>query len=149
MAYREVDMREISEVLRRLQRGEPSAAIERVTGRTRKTIGRYKQRARKLGWEPGGEREPDKELAAAVARSVRPVTEDEGGEIGDVAGDPRDLHYHDPRRNFLRIKSPQSPATSRKRHRKRQIAERAPPAGSRRGALSPRASFARFLRPPP
>ena len=78
MAYREVDMWEILEVLRRLHRGEPSAAIERVTGRARKTIRRYKQRARKLGWEPGGEREPDEELAAAVARSVRPVPEDEG-----------------------------------------------------------------------
>ncbi|MBM4419855.1 MAG: hypothetical protein FJ033_16350 [Chloroflexi bacterium] len=78
MAYREVDMWEILEVLRRLQRGEPSAAIERATGRTRKTIRRYKQRARGLGWEPGGEREPDEELAAAVARSVRPVTEDAG-----------------------------------------------------------------------
>ena len=47
-------------------RGEPNAAIERATGRTRKTIRRYKRRARKLGWEPGGEREPDEELAAAV-----------------------------------------------------------------------------------
>jgi len=78
MAYREVDMWEILEVLRRLHRGEPSAAIERATRRTRKTIGRYKQRARKLGWEPGGEREPDEELAASVARSVRPVSDDEG-----------------------------------------------------------------------
>jgi transposase len=78
MAYREVDMWEILEVLRRLQRGEPNAAIERATGRTRKTIRRYKQRARKLGWEPGGQREPDEELAAAVARSLRPVTEVEG-----------------------------------------------------------------------
>lgn len=78
MAYREVDMWEILEVLRRLQRGEPNAAIERATGRTRKTIRRYKQRARKLGWEPEGEREPDEELAAAVAQSLRPVTESEG-----------------------------------------------------------------------
>ena len=38
MAYREVDMWEILEVLRRLQRGETIAAIERATGRTRKTI---------------------------------------------------------------------------------------------------------------
>lgn len=78
MAYREVDMWEILEVLRRLHRGERNAAIERATGRTRKTIRRYKQRARKLGWQPGGEKEPDEELAAAVAQSLRPVTESEG-----------------------------------------------------------------------
>ncbi len=34
MAYREVDMWEILEVLRGLHRGEPKAAIERATGRT-------------------------------------------------------------------------------------------------------------------
>lgn len=78
MAYREVDMWEILEVLRRLHRSEPNQAIERATGRTRKTIRRYRQRARKLGWEPGGDKEPDEELAAAVARSLRPVTESEG-----------------------------------------------------------------------
>jgi hypothetical protein len=78
MAYREVDMWEILEVLRRLHRKEPNAAIERATGRTRKTIRRYKRCARSLGWEPGGEREPDEELAAAVARSVRPVTDSAG-----------------------------------------------------------------------
>jgi transposase len=78
MAYREVDMWEILEVLRRLHRKESNAAIGRATGRTRKTIRRYKRRARELGWEPGGERVPDEELAAAVAQSLRPVTEKEG-----------------------------------------------------------------------
>ena len=78
MAYREVDMWEILEVLRRLHRGERHAAIERATGRTRKTIRRYKQRARKLGWQPGGEKEPDEGLAVAVAQSLRPVTDAEG-----------------------------------------------------------------------
>lgn len=78
MAYREVDMWEILEVLRRLHRKESNAAIERATGRTRKTIRRYKRRARELGWEPGGQREPDEELAAAVAQNLRPVTEKEG-----------------------------------------------------------------------
>jgi transposase len=78
MAYREVDMWEILEVLRRLHRRETNAAIERATGRTRKTIRRYKQRARKLGWQPGGEKEPDEELAVAVGQSLRPVTESEG-----------------------------------------------------------------------
>jgi transposase len=78
MAYREVDMWEILEVLRRLHRKETNAAIERATGRTRKTIRRYKQRARKLGWQPGGEQEPAEELAAAVLQSLRPVTEAAG-----------------------------------------------------------------------
>src|SRR5690554_6912076 len=78
MAYREVDMWEILEVLRRLHRGEPNAAIERATGRTRKTIRRYKRRAGKLGWQPGGEKEPDEDLAARVMQSLRPVTESEG-----------------------------------------------------------------------
>jgi len=78
MAYREVDMWEILEVLRRLHRRESAAAIERATGRTRKTIRRYRQRARKLGWQPGGEKEPDEELAAAVGQSLRPVTEAAG-----------------------------------------------------------------------
>jgi transposase len=78
MAYREVDMWEILEVLRRLHRKESNAAIERATGRTRKTIRRYKRRARQLGWEPSGERAPDEQLAAAVAQSLRPVTEEEG-----------------------------------------------------------------------
>lgn len=78
MAYREVDMWEILEVLRRLQRGETIAAIERATGRTRKTIRRYKRRAGKLGWQPGGEKEPDEELAGKVMQSLRPVTESEG-----------------------------------------------------------------------
>jgi transposase len=78
MAYREVDMWEILEVLRRLHRKESNAAIERATGRTRKTIRRYQRRARQLGWEAGGERAPDEELAAAVAQRLRPVTEEEG-----------------------------------------------------------------------
>ena len=78
MAYREVDMWEILEVLRRLHRGEPNAAIERATGRTRKTIRRYKRRAGTLGWQPGGETDPDEELASKVMQSLRPVTESEG-----------------------------------------------------------------------
>jgi transposase len=78
MAYREVDMWEILEVLRRLHRGESNAAIERATGRTRKTIRRYKQRARRLGWQAGGEKEPDEELAVKVSQSLRPVTASEG-----------------------------------------------------------------------
>ena len=71
MAYREIGMWEILEVLRRVARGERQRAIERVTGHSRTTIRRWLRAARKLGWEPG-QGEPDEALAAAVAQRVRP-----------------------------------------------------------------------------
>lgn len=71
MAYRELGMWEVLDVLRRVHRGEAKASIERVTGRTRKTIRRYLKAAAKVGWEPGS-REPDEALAAAVAQRLRP-----------------------------------------------------------------------------
>jgi transposase len=73
MAYREVGMWEILEVLRRVHRGESQVAIARATGHTRKTIRRYTRTARKRGWTPGGTQEPDEALAQAVARRLRPV----------------------------------------------------------------------------
>ena len=73
MAYREVEMWEILDVLRRVRRGETKAAIRRATGRTRKTVRRYVERARKLGWDPASGAEPDEALAAEVARSLKPV----------------------------------------------------------------------------
>ena len=75
MAYREIGMWEILEVLRRVARGERRRAIERVTGRSRSTIRRWLRVARKLGWEPG-QGEPDESLAVAVAQRVRPVREE-------------------------------------------------------------------------
>jgi transposase len=71
MAYRELGMWEVLDVLQRVHRGEAKAAIERVTGRTRKTIRRYLKAAAKAGWEPGT-REPDEALAARVAQQLRP-----------------------------------------------------------------------------
>jgi len=65
-------MWEILEVLRRVHRGESQAAIERVTGRTRKTVRRYVALARELGWDPTGA-EPDEALARAVVQRLRPV----------------------------------------------------------------------------
>lgn len=73
MAYREVEMWEILDVLRRASRGESKTAIRRATGRTRKTVRRYLERARKLGWEPSSGVEPDEALALEVARSLKPV----------------------------------------------------------------------------
>lgn len=74
MAYREVDMWEILEVLRRFHRGESKAAIKRATGRTRKTVQRYVDKARELGWD--GEAEPDEALAVEVARRLKPVADE-------------------------------------------------------------------------
>jgi transposase len=71
MAYVELGMWEILDVLRRVQRGEAKSAIARVTGRTRPTIRRYLKVAAKLGWEPG-DVEPDEALAARVAQRLRP-----------------------------------------------------------------------------
>ena len=71
MVYREHGMWEVLEVLRRAHRGERRRAIERTTGRSRKTIQRYLKSAAKLGWKPG-EREPDEQLAARVQARLRP-----------------------------------------------------------------------------
>jgi len=73
MAYREVGMWEILEVLRQVHRGESQVVIARATGHTRKTIRRYTRTAHKLGWPPGGTQEPDEALAQAVAKRLRPV----------------------------------------------------------------------------
>lgn len=74
MAYREVDMWEILEVLRRFHRGESKAAIKRATGRTRKTVRRYVDKAREIGWD--SEAEPDEALAVEVARRLKPVADE-------------------------------------------------------------------------
>jgi len=50
MAYREIAMWEILEVLRRVHRGEGQRAIQRGTGHARTTIRRWVERATKLGW---------------------------------------------------------------------------------------------------
>ena len=72
MAYREVGMWEILEVLRRVHRGEPYAAIQRATGHTRKTVRRYVRTARATGWD-AATTEPDEALAATVGQRLKPV----------------------------------------------------------------------------
>jgi transposase len=74
MAYREIGMWEILEVLRRVGRGERQRAIQRVTGHSRSSIRRWVRAARRLGWEPS-RTEPDEALARAVAQRLRPVRE--------------------------------------------------------------------------
>ncbi len=71
MAYREHGMWEVLEVLRKIFRGDSRRAIERTTGRSRKTIGRYVKTAKKLGWDPDHD-EPDEELASGVLERLRP-----------------------------------------------------------------------------
>ncbi len=71
MAYREIGMWEILEVLRRVARGEPQRAIQRATGHSRTTIRRWLRVARRLGWEPG-EGEPDEALAARGGQAGAP-----------------------------------------------------------------------------
>lgn len=71
MTYQEHGMWEVLEVLRRLQRGERKRSIERSTGRSRKTVGRYEDAAKEMGWV-AGQGEPDEKLAAAVVARLRP-----------------------------------------------------------------------------
>jgi len=51
MAYREIAMWEILEVLRRVARGEGHRSIARVTRHSRGTIRRWLRVAGELGWE--------------------------------------------------------------------------------------------------
>lgn len=72
MAFREVDMWEVLQILRRLGRGESKSAIKRACGADRKTIRRYALAAQDLGWTPDLGIEPDEELAARVLAQMRP-----------------------------------------------------------------------------
>jgi len=73
MAYREMGMWEILEVLRWVHRGERQRPIARATGHSRSTIRRYVREAGLAGWLPARGVEPDEALASAVALRLRPV----------------------------------------------------------------------------
>lgn len=75
MAYREIAMWEILEVLRRVHRGEGQRAIQRASGHGRTTIRRWVACATELGWVPGVEA-PDEALARRVASRMRPVPDE-------------------------------------------------------------------------
>ena len=68
-------MWEVLDMLRRAHRGEERRAIERTTGRSRKTVHRYLTTAAALGWQPG-QREPDEGLAAQILARLRPGPRD-------------------------------------------------------------------------
>ena len=55
MAYREVSMLEVKEVLRRWRRGEANKAIARGAGVDPKTVRRYVARAIECGLAPAGD----------------------------------------------------------------------------------------------
>lgn len=80
MAYREVAMWEILQVLRRLGRRENKSAIARETGHSRSTVRRYEALAKALGWTPGSATEPTEELAAGIARRINPASDRVMGE---------------------------------------------------------------------
>lgn len=107
MAYKEHGMWEILDVLQRVHRGEARRQIERVTGRTRKTIGRYVKQASKLGWVPG-EQEPSEELAAAVIARLQPGPKDVVAETEEILSAHKDwikekLALHEDYKRGLRL----------------------------------------------
>jgi len=76
MAYREHGMWEVLDALRRVHRGQSQRAVERSTCRSRRAIRRYLRLAAELGWKPGGDKEPDEQLAACVAVRLKPGPRD-------------------------------------------------------------------------
>jgi hypothetical protein len=72
MAYRELGVIEIREVLRRFCLGDGVRAIARATGSDRKTVAKYVAAARAAGLAPG-EPGPTDEQGAAVIAAVRPT----------------------------------------------------------------------------
>ncbi len=63
------------EVLQRVHNGESRSGIERATGRSRKTIGRYVKAAKALGWLPERDK-PDEALASRVIERHQPGPKD-------------------------------------------------------------------------
>lgn len=79
MAYREVAMWEILNVLERLARRESKTVIARATGHSRSTVRRYDRVARALGWNPEIAA-PTEALAAEVAQHLTVAGDREAGE---------------------------------------------------------------------
>lgn len=72
MAYRELNMIEIREVLRRFVLGDGLRAIARGTGADRKTVARYVRAAEAMGMRRGGSMPTDDQVAALTAHLVYP-----------------------------------------------------------------------------
>jgi transposase len=81
MAFREVRVFEVREVLRLWVRGEGFRATERLAGVDRKTVRRYVAAASELGLvRDGGEDQLSDELVGSVVEAVRPHRADGRGE---------------------------------------------------------------------
>jgi transposase len=89
MAYREVAMWEILDVLRRVQGGDTNSAVARTTGRSRSTVRRYLAAAAELGWTPGAG-EPTEALAADIGRRLSPARGRTAGEAEQILLPHRD-----------------------------------------------------------
>jgi transposase len=68
MAFREVTMLEVKEVLLRWKRGEGISPMARGVGVDRKTVRRYLRAAKSIGMLPGPEEISDEQLAAVLVR---------------------------------------------------------------------------------
>jgi transposase len=92
MAYREVRVFEVREVLRLWLRGEGLRSVERFAGVDRKTVRRYVTAAEVLGLaREGGEGQLSDELVGAVVEAVRPHRSDGHGEAWRLLGAHHDL----------------------------------------------------------
>jgi plasmid stability protein len=80
MAFREVRVFEVREVLRLWLRGEGVRATERLAGVDRKTVRRYLAAAQELGLvRDGGEQQLTDEFLGSVVEKVRPHRRDGRG----------------------------------------------------------------------
>jgi hypothetical protein len=75
MAYRELGMVEIREVLRRWLAGDGLRAIARGTGVDRKTIAKYVRAAAAVGLQRGGPLPTDAQVAAVRHQACPPPAE--------------------------------------------------------------------------
>lgn len=71
MAYLELKMWDVLEVLRKIHAGESVRSVSRSTGRARKTVARYVDLAENLGWVKGVH-EPSEALSSEVIALLRP-----------------------------------------------------------------------------
>jgi hypothetical protein len=85
MAFREIQVHEIREVLRLWVRGEGQRSIERLAGVDRKTVRRYVGTAQACGLDRGGgEEQLGDDLLSAVAEAVRPHRADGHGQSWEL-----------------------------------------------------------------
>jgi transposase len=91
MAFREVPVYEVREVLRLWLRGEGIRATQRLAGVDRKTVRRYVAAAVELGLDrAGGESQLSDEFLGLVVERVRPHRLDGHGQAWQVLGEHRD-----------------------------------------------------------